>query len=121
MHREPPSRAQNYVIVAHGVSIRVFLARYFRYSVDQFHMLANPRNCDLVVLSHDGHGRLKLDGRCELELRDEGEEQDGSDSNGGRRRSRKTVVGYRKLAKLRTIPPQYVHHRTARVNEHDTV
>mmetsp|Transcript_13392 Transcript_13392/g.29153 ORF Transcript_13392/g.29153 Transcript_13392/m.29153 type:complete len:518 (-) Transcript_13392:133-1686(-) len=114
-------RAQNYVIVAHGVSIRVFLARYFRYSVDQFHMLANPRNCDLVVLSHDGHGRLKLDGRCELELRDEGEEQDGSDSNGGRRRSRKTVVGYRKLAKLRTIPPQYVHHRTARVNEHDTV
>lgn len=28
-------RAQNYVIVAHGVSIRVFLARYFRYSIDR--------------------------------------------------------------------------------------
>jgi len=36
-------RAQNYVLVAHGISIRVFLSRYFRYSIDQFHMLANPR------------------------------------------------------------------------------
>jgi len=84
-------------------------------------MLANPRNCDLVVLSHDGHGRLRLDGRCELELRDEEDEDGGGDGNVEPRRRRKTVVGYRKLAKLRTIPPQYVHHRIARVNEHDTV
>jgi archaellum component FlaD/FlaE len=31
-------------------------------------MLANPKNCEMVVLAHDGQGRLKLDGRCELEL-----------------------------------------------------
>ena len=61
-------RAQNYVLVAHGISMRVFLTRYFRYSIDQFHMLANPKNCEMVVLAHDGQGRLKLDGRCELEL-----------------------------------------------------
>ena len=102
------------------MSIRVFLSRYFRYSVDQFHMLANPKNCDLVVLSNDGQGRLRLDGRCELELKDD-DEEDGGDNNGERRRRRKAVVGYRKLAKLRTIPPQYVHHRIARVNEQDTV
>lgn len=26
-------KAQNYVLVTHGISIRVFLARYFRYSI----------------------------------------------------------------------------------------
>ena len=31
-------------------------------------MLANPKNCEIIVLGHDGLGRLKLDGRCELEL-----------------------------------------------------
>jgi len=61
-------RAQNYVLVTHGIAIRVFLARYFRYSIDQFNMLANPRNCEMVILAHDGCGRLKLDGRCDLEL-----------------------------------------------------
>lgn len=39
-------RAQNYVIVAHGVSIRVFLARYFRYSIDRKFCLCC---CCLVV------------------------------------------------------------------------
>jgi len=33
------NRSQNYVLVTHGISIRVLLARYFRYSVDQFNMM----------------------------------------------------------------------------------
>lgn len=28
--------------MTHGISIRVILARYFRYTIDQFHLLANP-------------------------------------------------------------------------------
>lgn len=111
--------AQNYVIVAHGISIRVFLARYFRYTVDQFHMLANPGNCDMVVLSYDGQRRLKLDGRCELELKDaDADGNKNGESNGNA--TKKTVVGYKKYAKLRTIPPQFVTHRTVRMSCNDT-
>ena len=35
------NRSQNYVLVTHGISIRVLLARYFRYSIDQFHMMVS--------------------------------------------------------------------------------
>ncbi len=43
----------------------------------EFSMMANPKNCEIIVLGHDGLGRLKLDGRIELELSkrpDEGDE-----------------------------------------------
>lgn len=36
-------RSDNYVIVTHGISIRVLLARYFRYSIDQFNMLVSSQ------------------------------------------------------------------------------
>ena len=41
------------------------------YSIDQFHMHANPKNYEMVILAHDGLEWLKLDNRCELELRKE--------------------------------------------------
>jgi broad specificity phosphatase PhoE len=44
------------VIVTHGISVRVLLMRYFRYSIDQFNMLANPKNCEMIILGHDGQG-----------------------------------------------------------------
>jgi len=62
------SKSQNYVLVTHGISIRVLLARYFRYTIDQFNILANPRNCEMIILGHNGEGRLELQGRCALEL-----------------------------------------------------
>lgn len=64
------NRSQNYVLVTHGISVRVLLMRYFRYSIDQFYMVANPRNCEMIILGHDGKGRLQLNGRCDLELRE---------------------------------------------------
>ena len=74
-------RSQNYVLVTHGISIRILLSRYFRYSIDQFNTLANPKNCDLVVLGHDGKGRLRLEGRHELVLcKAEDDEQEGGES-----------------------------------------
>lgn len=27
---------------------------------------ANPSNCEMIILGHDGHGKLELEGRCEL-------------------------------------------------------
>ncbi len=35
------NESQNYVLVTHGISIRVLLARYFRYSVDQFNLMVS--------------------------------------------------------------------------------
>ncbi|KAL7533839.1 hypothetical protein ACHAXR_005475, partial [Thalassiosira sp. AJA248-18] len=133
-------RAQNYVLVAHGISIRVFLTRYFRYSIDQFHMLANPKNCEMIILAHDGLGRLKLDGRCELELqevegkstKDNDEGRNHQDEVGETRASEKEedgavksitttmVTGYKKSSRLRTLPPQWVRSRTVRMCYNDT-
>ena len=47
------NKSQYFVIVTHGISIRVLLSRYFRYTVDQFHLLSNPRNCEMVELEHE--------------------------------------------------------------------
>ena len=74
-------------------------------------MLANPKNCEMVMLKHDGQGRLKLDGRCELEL----EKVKSSIINKENKRAKEepvdnevdqvVVTGYKKHAKLRTLPP----------------
>eukprot|EP00536_Pseudo-nitzschia_multiseries_P011363 jgi/Psemu1/176013/gw1.382.76.1 len=44
------NKSQNYVLVTHGIVLRVLMARYFRYTIGQLNMLANPRNCEMVVL-----------------------------------------------------------------------
>lgn len=59
------NRSKNYVLVTHGISIRVLLARYFHYSIDQFNVMLNPKNCEMCVLKHDGKGKLQLHGRYE--------------------------------------------------------
>ncbi|GMH69625.1 hypothetical protein TrRE_jg6164, partial [Triparma retinervis] len=60
------AKADNYVIVTHGASIRVLLTRYYRWSVDDYNRLNNPRNGEMVCLGHDGNGRLMLKGRITL-------------------------------------------------------
>ncbi len=117
-------RAQNYVLVTHGISIRVFLARYFRYSIDQFNLLANPQNCEMVILGHDGQGRLHLDGRCELELKQRAAKKDSADgkdehSNSVDGKSETVIAGYKKYERLRTVPPQHVRPRKVRMCHDD--
>ena len=120
-------RSKNYVLVTHGISIRVLLARYFRYSVNQFNMLANPKNCEMVLLGHDGRGRLKLNGRCELKLRRK-EEDDGDrcvqeeekKKNAGCRVVNGDfpvrVDGFRFHDKLRVLPRKFIDTRTIRLS-----
>lgn len=43
----PPS---NLIIVTHGMTLRLFLMRYFRWTVSTFHKLWNPINCKIAVL-----------------------------------------------------------------------
>jgi hypothetical protein len=71
-------------------------------------MLANPRNGEMVILGHDGEGKLKLDGRCEIEL--ELDEATGEEK----------VTGYNFHQRLRVLPKQYVRKIKVRVSPDDT-
>eukprot|EP00563_Minutocellus_polymorphus_P013352 CAMPEP_0181075354 /NCGR_PEP_ID=MMETSP1070-20121207/30064_1 /TAXON_ID=265543 /ORGANISM="Minutocellus polymorphus, Strain NH13" /LENGTH=622 /DNA_ID=CAMNT_0023156479 /DNA_START=16 /DNA_END=1881 /DNA_ORIENTATION=- len=114
-------RSQNYVLVTHGISIRILLSRYFRYSIDQFNTLANPKNCDLVVLGHDGKGRLRLEGRHELILCDNGDdEQEGEETMYKSQHQSITLVkGYKYESRLRTLPKEWRAKRKIRLSYDD--
>lgn len=51
---------QNCVLVTHGLTIRLFLMRFFHLTVEEFELMKAPNNCDLVImeLQKDGHYRL---------------------------------------------------------------
>lgn len=51
---------KNCVLVTHGLTIRLFIMRFFHLTVEEFEQMAAPKNCDLVVLElqDDGHYRL---------------------------------------------------------------
>lgn len=101
-------KTKNYVIVTHGVSIRVFLARYFRYTIDQFNYLSNPKNCELIVLKHDGLGKLKFDGRSELDMEDHVDEVTGEKT--------KRITGYTFHKKMRVVPQQWRRIREVKLS-----
>ena len=116
-------RSQNYVLVTHGISIRILLSRYFRYSIDQFNTLANPKNCDLVVLGHDGNGRLRLEGRHELILLDatDDEQEGGKSIYEPQHQSNTLVKGYKYESRLRTLPKEWRAKRKIRLSYDDQV
>ena len=55
-HRE----VENYVLVIHGITVAVFLMRFFKYSVDEFAIYKNFSNCELAVLERGPHGWLEF-------------------------------------------------------------
>jgi broad specificity phosphatase PhoE len=52
MHRDfqKPDFPENMIVVSHGLTIRLFLMRWFHWTVEEFEMLRNPRNCEFYVL-----------------------------------------------------------------------
>jgi broad specificity phosphatase PhoE len=118
------NKSQNYVLVTHGISIRVLLARYFRYTIDQFNILANPRNCEMVILGHNGEGRLELQGRCALELghRCVTSAQEDPKSAHGPKQDEETprgVTGYRFHKRLRIVPKNAIRKVKIRISPDD--
>jgi len=101
------NKSQNYVLVTHGIVLRVLMARYFRYTISQLNMLANPRNCEMVVLGHAGDGRLDLEGRCALELEEDPSTRD------------KRVKGYKFHKRLRILPKNHVRTVRFRISQRD--
>jgi len=54
----------NVVIITHGLSLRLFLMRWFQFSVEEFEESENPDNAQLVVMQkrcHGGHRWYELD------------------------------------------------------------
>jgi len=62
LHRDfaKPDFPQNAVMVTHGMTIRLFLMRWFHYSVTEFEQLCNPANCDIVTMELEENGKYKL-------------------------------------------------------------
>eukprot|EP00574_Skeletonema_japonicum_P008676 CAMPEP_0201729500 /NCGR_PEP_ID=MMETSP0593-20130828/19274_1 /ASSEMBLY_ACC=CAM_ASM_000672 /TAXON_ID=267983 /ORGANISM="Skeletonema japonicum, Strain CCMP2506" /LENGTH=244 /DNA_ID=CAMNT_0048221857 /DNA_START=211 /DNA_END=944 /DNA_ORIENTATION=- len=55
----------NVVIVTHGLALRLFLMRWFQWSVECFEESQNPGNCELVTMNkrkdHEGHAWMELE------------------------------------------------------------
>lgn len=47
---QKPNIADNIVIITHGMTMRVFLKRYFHLSIEEFELLKNPPNCSTYEL-----------------------------------------------------------------------
>lgn len=103
------NRSRNYVLVTHGISIRVLLARYFRYTIDQFNILSNPTNGEMIVLGHNGDGKLELDGRCQLEM-EEGEEA-----------QKMKVTGFKFHKRLRILPQSAIRKVKIRMSPDEVI
>jgi broad specificity phosphatase PhoE len=61
LHRNFRRRSfpENVVIVTHGLTMRLFVMRWFRRSVEEFESWANPGNCEYRVMERQG-GRYVL-------------------------------------------------------------
>ena len=52
--------AENAVIVTHGMTIRLFLMRWFHWSVEEFEEVRNPFNCEFFILERQPNGKYEL-------------------------------------------------------------
>ncbi|KAJ7570731.1 hypothetical protein O6H91_01G133300 [Diphasiastrum complanatum] len=60
---QPPgsrSKNVNLVLVSHGVTLRVFLMRWYKWTVEQFESLANLPNTGMIVMEAGTGGRYSL-------------------------------------------------------------
>jgi len=62
MHRDfkKPDYPENSLIITHGMTLRIFLMRWFHWSVEEFESLKNPQNCQIVVMEKNGDGQYEL-------------------------------------------------------------
>lgn len=62
LHRDfnKPNYPDNAILVIHGMTIRLFLMRWFQWTVEEFERLSNPANCSIVILSLQKNGKYLL-------------------------------------------------------------
>jgi broad specificity phosphatase PhoE len=52
--------AENTLIVTHGLTLRIFLMRWFHMSVEEYELLRNPLNCQITVLQKNSREHYNL-------------------------------------------------------------
>lgn len=57
---EDPNYPENAVIITHGMTIRIFLMRWYHWTVEEFETYSNPKNCEMVILEKQLDGRYQL-------------------------------------------------------------
>lgn len=62
LHRdfEKENYPENAVVVTHGMTIRIFLMRWFHWSVEEFERIRNPYNCEFFILEKQENGKYEL-------------------------------------------------------------
>jgi broad specificity phosphatase PhoE len=62
LHRdfEKPDYPQNTLIVTHGMTLRLFLMRWFHWTVEEFENLRNPHNGQVVLMQRGVNERYAL-------------------------------------------------------------
>jgi broad specificity phosphatase PhoE len=50
----------NAVIITHGMTIRLFLMKWLKWSVEDFETYSNPDNCQIVILQSNDYGKYEL-------------------------------------------------------------
>jgi broad specificity phosphatase PhoE len=58
---EKPEFPANALIVSHGLTLRLFLMRWFHWSVEKFEKLKNPFNAEHFVLALQPDGKYRLE------------------------------------------------------------
>ena len=51
MRQVARKRLSRIVIVSHGLTIRCFIMRWMHLTVEQFNLLRNPKNCDIITIT----------------------------------------------------------------------
>jgi hypothetical protein len=96
-------------------------------------MLANPRNCEMVLLRHDGNGRLRFSGHVELQMKEKAKEADESSGYGNKQEQFKEsiqssgydsqnevhVVGHKFMKRLSVLPEEYIRKVHVRISFDD--
>jgi broad specificity phosphatase PhoE len=62
LHRdfEKADFPENAVMITHGTAIRLFLMRWFHWTVEEFEELANPKNCQVIVMERNENNKYTL-------------------------------------------------------------
>lgn len=50
---------ENIVIITHGLLMRIFLMRYFKWDVEQFNNISQPDNCEMFILKKQSDTQYK--------------------------------------------------------------
>jgi broad specificity phosphatase PhoE len=51
MRETQRKKSTNALVVTHGMTIRCFVTRFLHLTVEQFEMMANPSNCDIITIA----------------------------------------------------------------------